>query len=86
MTGLTQPGDEGPLDITWFQDPGFRDAFRVLPVYFRVVGSEEDPERPTRPRLIFAGDVRGGETMYGRTEMTPDEHLRWKWVSLLVSA
>jgi hypothetical protein len=69
-----------------FQEPGFRDAFRVLPVYFRVIGFEEDPERPTRPRLIFAGEVRDGETMIGRAEMTPDEHLRWKWVRLRIGA
>ncbi|KAI9460482.1 hypothetical protein BJY52DRAFT_1148041 [Lactarius psammicola] len=70
----------GPLDISMFQDPEFRDAFRVLPVYFHIIGFEEDPERPTRPRLVFAGEVRGGQTMNGRIEMTPDEHLRWKWV------
>ncbi|KAH8997404.1 hypothetical protein EDB92DRAFT_2101458 [Lactarius akahatsu] len=58
----------------------FRDTFRVLPVYFRVIGFEEDPERPTRPRLVFAGEGRDEQTMIGRVQMTPDEHLRWKWV------
>ncbi|KAH9080329.1 hypothetical protein EDB83DRAFT_2513237 [Lactarius deliciosus] len=72
--------DRAPLDISIFQDLRFRDTFRVLPVYFRVIGFEEDPEHPTRPRLFFAGEVRDGQTMIGRTEMTPDEHLRWKWV------
>ncbi|SRR6266702_1647175 len=81
---LTQPDDGGPLDISMFQDLRFRDAFRVLPVYFRIIGSEEDPEHPTRPRLVFAGEVRDGESMIGRIEMTPDEHLRWKWVRLRV--
>jgi hypothetical protein len=65
-----------------FQDPGFRDLFRVLPVFLRVVGSVEDPESPTRPQLIFAAEVRDGQTMWGRTEMTPDGQLRWKWVRL----
>ncbi|KAI9443387.1 hypothetical protein H4582DRAFT_1808368 [Lactarius indigo] len=74
------PDDRAPLSISMFQDPRFRDAFRVIPMYFRIIGFEEDPERPTRPRLLFAGDVRGGQTMIGRIEMTPDEHLRWKWV------
>src|SRR6266702_1122398 len=83
---LTQPDDGGPLDISMFQDLRFRDAFRVLPVYFRIIGSEEDPEHPTRPRLVFAGEVRDGESMIGRIEMTPDEHLRWKWVRLRVCA
>ncbi|KAI9464950.1 hypothetical protein BJY52DRAFT_1202512 [Lactarius psammicola] len=78
--GVARPDDRGPLDISMFQDSRFRDAFRVLPVYFRVIGFEEDPERPNRPRLVFAGEVRDGQTMIGRIEMTPDEHLRWKWV------
>ena len=65
-----------------FQDPGFRDVFRVLPVYFRVVGFADDPESPTRPRLIFAGEVRDGQTMFGQTKMTPDGQLRWNWVRL----
>ncbi|KAF8272752.1 hypothetical protein EI94DRAFT_1769606 [Lactarius quietus] len=73
------PDDGGALDPSVFQDPGFRDAFRVLPVYFRVLGYEEDPAHPTRPRLIFAGEVRDGQTMYGWTEMTPDDQLRWRW-------
>ena len=67
-----------------FQDPGFRDSFRVLPVYFRVIGFEEDPGCPTRPHLIFAGEVRDGQTMIGQTEMTPDDQLRWKWVRLYI--
>lgn len=67
-----------------FQDPGFRDAFRVLPVYFRVIGFEDDPLHPTRPHLIFAGEVRDGQTMTGRAQMTPDEQLRWKWVRLRI--
>ncbi|KAH9044592.1 hypothetical protein EDB85DRAFT_2070730 [Lactarius pseudohatsudake] len=78
--GVTQPDDRGPLNISSFWDPGFRETFRVLPVYFRVIGFEEDPERPTRPRLVFAGEGRDEQTMIGRVQMTPDEHLRWKWV------
>jgi hypothetical protein len=26
--------------------------------------------------------VRDGQTMVGRVEMTPDGHLRWRWVRL----
>lgn len=54
----------------------------MLPVHFRVIGAEEDPDYPNRPRLFFAGEVRDGQTMVGRVEMTPDGHLRWKWVRL----
>lgn len=54
----------------------------MLPVQFRVIGAEEDPDHPARPRLIFVGEVRDGQTMFGRVEMTPDGHLRWKWVRL----
>jgi hypothetical protein len=75
-----QPGEREPLDTTLFRDPAFHETFRVLPVHFRVIGSERDPDRPTRPRLIFAGEVRDGQTMVGRVEMMPDGHLRWKWV------
>jgi hypothetical protein len=63
-----------------FRDPMFTETFRVLPVHLRIIGTEEDPEYPTRPRLMFAGEVRDGQTMVGRVEMTPDGHLRWKWV------
>jgi len=71
--------EDGSLNLSLFQDPGFRDIFRVLPVYFRIVGSGEDPESPNRPRLFFAGEVRDGQAMIGQTEMTPDGQLRWKW-------
>ena len=54
----------------------------MLPVYFHIIGTEEDPGYPTRPRLMFVGEVRDGQTMVGRVEMTPDGHLRWKWVRL----
>jgi len=65
-----------------FRDPTFNETFRVLPVHLRVVGVEEDSEHPTRPRLVFAGEVRDGQTMVGRVGMMPDGHLRWKWVRL----
>lgn len=63
-----------------FRNPGFSETFRVIPVHFRIIGTEEDPEHPNRPRMLFAGEVRDGQTMVGRVEMTPDKHLRWKWV------
>lgn len=75
-----KPDEQGPLDIKMFQDPAFHETFRVLPVQFRVIGPEKDPDHPTRPRLIFVGEVRDGQTMFGRVEMTPYGHLRWKWV------
>lgn len=85
LTWQTQPGsDPGPLDTTVFRDPEFREEFRVLPVHFRVIGTEHDPYHVARPRLMFAGEVRDGQTMVGRVEMTPDEHLRWKWVRLRI--
>ncbi|KAI0260673.1 hypothetical protein BC834DRAFT_831460 [Gloeopeniophorella convolvens] len=78
----THVGNEGaPLDTTMFQDPGFREVFRVLPMHFRIIGTDPDPERPHRPRLVFTGGVRDGQTLIGRVEMTPDDHVRWKWVS-----
>lgn len=77
-----QPGERGPLDMTLFRDPAFHETFRVIPVHFRVIGTEKDPDHPTRPRLIFAGEVRDGQTMVGRVEMVPEGHLRWKWVRL----
>jgi hypothetical protein len=49
---------EGSLNLSMFQDPGFRDAFRVLPVYFRVVGFEEDPEQ-SHPTTV---NLRGRST------------------------
>lgn len=70
----------GPLDTTLFRDPRFTETFRVIPVHLRVIGLGEDPERPNRSRLLFAGEVRDGQTMTGFVEVTPDGHLRWKWV------
>jgi hypothetical protein len=53
----------------------------VIPVRFRVIGAEEEPDHPTRPRLIFVGEVRDmWQTMVGRIEKTPDPC--WKWVRL----
>jgi hypothetical protein len=31
---------------------------------------------------MFAGEVRDGQTMVGRVEMTQEGHLCWKWVRL----
>ena len=75
-------GDKAPLNATAFQGPEFRDVLRVLPVRLRIIGTERDPKHVTRPRLMFAGDVSSGQTIMGRIEMTPDEHLDWKWVRL----
>jgi hypothetical protein len=74
--------DLAPLNATAFQEPEFRDVFRVFPVRLRVIGTERDPKHVTRPRLVFVGDVWDGQRMMGRVEMTPDEHLSWKWVRL----
>jgi hypothetical protein len=65
-----------------FQDPKLVETFRVLPVHLRIIGTEQTSEHPARPRLFFAGEVRDGQTMVGRVEMTLDGHLRWKWVRL----
>jgi len=66
-----------------FRDPRFTETFRVIPVHLRVIGTEPDPNQPTTPpRLHFVGEVRDGQTMVGLVEMTPDDHLRWKWVRL----
>jgi hypothetical protein len=65
-----------------FQNPSFHETFRVSPVHFRVIGTEQDPDYPTRPRLVFAGEARDQTTTVGRVEMTLDGHLRWKWVRL----
>lgn len=56
------------------------------PVYFRIVGFGENPLLPTRPPLVFTGEGRDGETMLSRAQMTPDDHLRWKWVRLRIDA
>jgi hypothetical protein len=68
--------------MTMLQDPEFHETFHVLPVHLRIIGTEKDPDRPTRPCLIFGGEVWDGQTMVGRVEMMPEGHLRWKWVRL----
>ena len=82
--GRLQPGERQALDAKIFQEPTFQEIFRVIPVQLRIIGTENDADRPTRPRLIFAGDVRDGQTLVGRVEMMPEGHLRWKWVRLFV--
>ena len=82
LTSLIQPDYLGPLDAAMFQDPQLVETFRVLPVHLRIIGTEQTSERPARPRLLFAGEVRDGQTMVGRVEMTLDGHLRWGWVRL----
>ena len=72
----------GSVDSAMFRDPRFNETFRVIPVHLRVIGAEPDPKYPTTPRLRFVGEVRDGQTMVGLVEMTPDEHLRWKWVRI----
>jgi len=64
-----------------FGDPDFRELFRIIEVSFRVISTEYDPAHPTRPKINFAGEVQDNHTMVGYVELTPDDQLRWHFVS-----
>ncbi|RDB14851.1 hypothetical protein Hypma_016407 [Hypsizygus marmoreus] len=76
----TSPG--GPLDISIFESPDFGEVFRSLNVNLRVVKTVSDPKYPKRPVIYFAGEMpESTSTMTGHVRMTPDNQVRWHFVS-----
>ncbi|EIN11540.1 hypothetical protein PUNSTDRAFT_98672 [Punctularia strigosozonata HHB-11173 SS5] len=73
--------DAGPLDTSIFEEPDFMEAFRSFHVAMRILGTEDDPQHPGRPKIKFGGDVDGHATMVGHVELGPDDHIRWSFVS-----
>ncbi|KAF8625986.1 hypothetical protein AX17_006710 [Amanita inopinata Kibby_2008] len=75
------PGTE-ELDASVFESETFLEVFRTLEVELVVTHTMPDPEHPTKPVIYFAGEMRGtASTMTGRVQMTPDEQVKWSFVS-----
>lgn len=47
----------------------------------RVLSTEPDPDHPTRPKINFAGSIDNHATMVGWLKVTPDNQIRWHFVS-----
>ncbi|KAI0043955.1 hypothetical protein FA95DRAFT_331717 [Auriscalpium vulgare] len=78
---FSHASDSDPLDPAVFGDPDFREVYRVIPVNFRVVSTDPDSTGRNRGRINFVGEVRDDLTMIGHIELTPDDQVRWHWVS-----
>lgn len=64
-----------------FDNPGFIEIYRKITIKFRLVRSEPDPNYPTRPKLFIHGGIGGDSQMNGWIAMTPDQNVRWHFVS-----
>lgn len=80
-----QLSEEAPLRIEIFQDPLFTEVFRTLHIKIKLVSAERDPDHPTRPKLLWKGAISGTHVMSGWVRVTPDNHIRWHFVSWLIS-
>lgn len=73
--------DTDPLRSDVLSDPGFLEAFRQVNVDFRVLSMEPDFAHPTRPKINFAGYIDDYAIIVGSVMLTPDDQIRWKFVS-----
>ncbi|TBU59055.1 hypothetical protein BD310DRAFT_850189 [Dichomitus squalens] len=73
--------DTDPLHTEIFDDPDFIEVFRSICVDLRVLGTEEDPEHPGRPRINFGGSIEGTAVIVGYVKVTPDDQIQWHFTS-----
>ena len=59
----------------------FVEVFRTINIEIRVISTECDPAHPDRPKINWFGSVGPFATMVGSTHVTPDNHIRWHFVS-----
>ncbi|KDQ50483.1 hypothetical protein JAAARDRAFT_141889 [Jaapia argillacea MUCL 33604] len=71
-----------PLDTSIFSDPDFVEVFRSLTVDL-VITSISPSSHPDRPTLHFSGTIMGtgDHVMVGSVQVTPDDCIRWHFVS-----
>lgn len=61
----------------------FTEVYHVLDMPIRVISTTPSSTHPSRPRLNFAGQVvHSLSTVIGWVEMTPDDQIRWHFVSV----
>ncbi|KZT09196.1 uncharacterized protein LAESUDRAFT_722920 [Laetiporus sulphureus 93-53] len=70
-----------PLHPAIFEAPDFQEIFRTIDVDMRVISFETDALHWKRPKINFAGAIEGGATMIGWVRVTPDDQIRWHFVS-----
>ena len=73
--------DTTELNPALFDDPEFMEIFRSFFVELHVMSSEDDPEHPGYPRIHFGGTMNVQATMFGYVRLTPDNQIRWHFVS-----
>jgi len=78
------PEDE-PLDETIFEDAELQETFTAVDIFFRVINFEQDPDHPTRPRINYVGEMDGNFSIVGYVKLTPDDQIRWHFVSFAPS-
>ena len=59
----------------------FVEVFRTINIEIRVISAERDPAHPERPKINWFGSVGPFATMVGSVHVTPDDHIRWHFVS-----
>jgi hypothetical protein len=47
-----------------------------------VINVEQDPDHPTRPKINYVGEMDGKFSVVGYVKFTPDNQIRWHFVSL----
>ncbi|KAI0667709.1 hypothetical protein C8Q78DRAFT_1052179 [Trametes maxima] len=73
--------DDEPLHAEIFDDPDFVEVFRSIFLELRIIGTEDDPDHPGRPRINFGGSLDGHAIFVGWVKLTPDNQIRWHFTS-----
>ncbi|PIL22716.1 hypothetical protein GSI_15409 [Ganoderma sinense ZZ0214-1] len=73
--------DTTPLDTEIFDHPDFVEVYRSIYVELSVLGTEEDPDHPGRPRINFGGSIDGNAVIVGYVKVTPDDQIHWHFTS-----
>ncbi|KAH9841702.1 uncharacterized protein C8Q71DRAFT_738338 [Rhodofomes roseus] len=75
------PDQDRPLAMEVLEDEDFVEVFRSINVEMRVISIEADPAHPGRPKINWFGSIGPFATMVGSVYLTPDDQIRWHFVS-----
>jgi len=74
------------LNTEILEDDEFQEAIRLIELNLRVTDALPCPSHPHRPVLRFEGSSKGAQGNEARVKgmvfMTPDNQVRWKFVSV----